>query len=253
MRTTLSRLENRLKYSTGRNAALRGKLARQIAEQKSAIEAAKAAWELERPAVGAANDFLRAASKLQVTSASARGKALRVLGEAAVRLERALEATRAGRVAIGLGRVASNPAVAHGLLVIGGVVGAIEGYRDSPATTKAGKVVNGVLAGGGDALVMAHPGVAIADMVVPRGYKPSQHFRGTSTGVSTLGEAAVLSITEGPESVSTRGMEAFHERSKAGEYGKVMQLSSEAGDYWADEGIIGGLSDFGREFVDWLF
>jgi hypothetical protein len=31
-----------------------------------------------------------------------------------------------------------------------------------------------------------------------------------------------------------------------------MQVSREAGDYWAEHGVLGGLKEFGSEFFDWL-
>jgi hypothetical protein len=45
-------------------------------------------------------------------------------------------------------------------------------------------------------------------------------------------------------------MAKFHERSKRGDYGKVMQASSEAGDYWANKGLKGGLSEFFEAVAD---
>jgi hypothetical protein len=39
-------------------------------------------------------------------------------------------------------------------------------------------------------------------------------------------------------------MAIFHERSKAGDYGQLMQSASEAGDFWAEKGLLGGLSEF---------
>lgn len=41
------------------------------------------------------------------------------------------------------------------------------------------------------------------------------------------------------------------EKSKKGEYGKVMQASSEAGQFWADHGIVGGLKEFGHALDFW--
>jgi hypothetical protein len=53
--------------------------------------------------------------------------------------------------------------------------------------------------------------------------------------------AAVPSLVEGLATDDTRAAQSFHDRSKAGNYGVVMKLASEAGEWWAKQGISGGL------------
>jgi hypothetical protein len=249
LKRSLLKLEHVRDQSVGQNVARSEAVSKQIAGLKAAYAAAESSYKAEQPAVRAANQFLRAA---KVATRTGKGRALLALGKAASRFEVALKTTAAGRKLLGIAKFVSTPAFAHGVMAVGAAVEAVGGYVESPATTTAGKGVNAVLAGGGGALVMANPAVAVADLLLPHGYKPSEHYRGTAAGAATLGEAAVQSILEGPASVSTAGMEDFHERSKSGHYGHVMQLSSEAGDYWADEGIIGGVQDFAHDFWEWL-
>jgi hypothetical protein len=64
---------------------------------------------------------------------------------------------------------------------------------------------------------------------------------------------AAVTLVEGVLTGDTRGMLSFHEQSLKGEYGAVFQKASEAGDYWADKGIKGGLSEFGREFKNFVW
>jgi hypothetical protein len=96
-----------------------------------------------------------------------------------------------------------------------------------------------VLGAGAGALTMANPVVAIADWLAPNGYKLSEVYHG--------GAGAVTAIAEGLLTYDTRAMDEFHKRSMQGHYGKVMQAASEAGVYWAEEGITGGLSKFFHE------
>ena len=142
------------------------------------------------------------------------------------------------------GKVVSHPSVAKGLMLVGAAVETYAGVVDSNAQTKGGKALNGVLGGASGALVMANPLVAIGDLALPTGYKLSETFRG-SAGVIT-------SIAEGAVTGDTRAMEKFHTRSKNGDYGVVIQAASEAGDYWNDNGIKGGLSQI-WESLKWQF
>ena len=47
-------------------------------------------------------------------------------------------------------------------------------------------------------------------------------------------------------------MAKFHSRSKNGDYGVLLKASSEAGDYWNDNGVKGGLSKI-RDSLKWQF
>ena len=63
---------------------------------------------------------------------------------------------------------------------------------------------------------------------------------------------AVTAIGEAVFTGDIRAMDEFHKRAMQGGYGKVMKVASEAGEYWANKGIVGGLKEFGgglKEFV----
>lgn len=187
----------------------------------------------------AANELLKTNSTLKNTSKGARNIKL---GQAVLKFETALQGSRIGRGLMTTGRVLSSPTMVKGLMVVGAGVEAYAGFIDSTAKTTGGKTLNGALAGGGGALVMANPVVAAADLIAPKGYKLSEVYRG--------GAGAVSSIAEGMVTGDTRAMDDFHTRSKKGDYGVVMREASEAGDYWAKEGIGGGLAK-GWDALKW--
>src|SRR5205823_5370807 len=109
---------------------------------------------------------------------------------------------------------------------IGAGLEAVASYADSSAQTTTGKVINAGLGGAGGALTMVNPAVAAVDLITPKGYKPSEVFHGTAAVVTVIGEAALTG--------DTKPLDEFHKKSMEGHYGKIMQASSEAGEYWAD-------------------
>jgi hypothetical protein len=225
-------------------AAANGGNARVVAklkEAKAAYAAAMADFQAERANVAVSSRFVAEYSR---SAGSAKGAALAKLGRQSFALEETLQASRMGRGLLATGKVIANPHLIHGLMVVGAALDGINGYAESTATTTTGKVANGALAAGSSALLMYVPVVAGADMLVPKGYKPSEVLKG--------GAGAVTAIGEGVMTGDTRAMEAFHERSKSGEYGKVVQAASEAGDYWAEKGVAGGLSEFADAVRWWL-
>jgi hypothetical protein len=217
-----------------------GELARQkLTEAKDAYEAAAAAFTKERGAVRAANIVVREYKSVQ---SGLKATALVKLGTAAAELEMALNGSRVGRMLMTTGRVVASKPFTRGLIVIGAGLEAVAGYADSSAQTTAGKVTNAALGGAGGALTMVNPAVAAVDLVVPKGYKPSEVFRGTAGALTVIGEAF---LTE-----DTKPLDEFHKKSMEGHYGKVMQAASEAGEYWADKGIVDGLKEF-TDAVRW--
>jgi hypothetical protein len=113
-------------------------------------------------------------------------------------------------------------------------------YRDSTATTTAGKVVDTVGGVAADwAFGKANPIVAGADALT--GGNISKTLSGSVRSIVTVGEALVTG--------NDTGLANFHERSKAGQYGAVMQAASEAGDYWAQNGVVGGLKNAWNTFT----
>lgn len=217
-----------------------GESARQkLTEAKEAYKAAAAAFKEERAAVRAANVVVL---EYKAVQSGLKGTALVKLGAAAAELETALHGSRVGRMLMTTGRVVASKPFTRGLIVIGAGLEAVAGYVDSSAQTTVGKGVNAALGGAGGALTMINPAVAAVDLVTPKGYKPSEVFRGTAGALTVIGEAF---LTE-----DTKPLDEFHKKSMEGHYGKVMQAASEAGEYWADKGIVDGLKEF-TDAVRW--
>jgi hypothetical protein len=235
MRRNLRSVESQLKNGGGAKATAK------LAEARTALEVAAAEGATVHASVADANQLLR---KYERAKAGARGAAMARLGGAAAALEASLQASQVGRGLLAAGRVVSSKAFVNGLMAVGAAMDTVAAHQDSPNTTTGGRAANAALAGGGGALVMAHPAVGVADALVPEDYKLSQVYRGGAAALSAIGEGVVTG--------DTRGMDAVHERSKAGEYGKVMKTASEAGDYWAEKGITGGLAEFADAVTWWL-
>jgi hypothetical protein len=238
MRRGIQAIENAAKQ--GGRVGAKARLALQ--EARAAYAAAEAAYEREKDAVRAANALLREAKAVE---ASLRGRGLQQLsyaaklrlGQAALKLETALSTSRVGGMLLKVGRITSSKPFVRGLVVVGAALEGLSSYLDSTAQTTGGKVVNTALGAGSGALVMANPVVAAVDaLVLPKGYKVSELYHGGAGAVTALGEGLLTG--------DTRAMDEFHKRSMEGHYGKIMQLSSRAGEYWAEKGIIGGLSEF---------
>jgi hypothetical protein len=123
-----------------------------------------------------------------------------------------------------------------GLAVVGAGATAINQGLNSDATTTTGKVVNGVAAGGISlAASKLHPGVAIADLAT--GGAVSQNL---NNGVN-----ATVTIVDGLATGNTDGMESLHRKNMEGQNGAAARKAAEAGEFWADKGVSGGLSEFG--------
>ncbi len=204
----------------------------QIDEGRAVLTKAEEAFAAERPAVNEASQLLRSMSHSKLR-----------IGEYALKFEKALEHSAIGRQLLKGGKIITSEAFVHGLMVIGAAMEGVTAYMNSPTQTQGGKVAHAALAAGGGALVMANPLVATADLLTPKGYKLSEVYQGGATAISAIGEGIVTG--------NTTAAENFHEASKAGEYGKVMQASSEAGDYWAEHGIAGGAKEFAHELSWW--
>lgn len=210
-----------------------------LAEVKAAYAEAEAVFKADRAATAAASKLIetsRAAARAARGFAWAKGAATAKVGAALTKFEQALEGSAMGRGVLQAGKFVTNPKVVKGLIIVGAAFEGIAGWIDSNAQTTGGKAANAVLAAGGGALVMANPLVAGADVIAPKGYKLSEVYQGTAGALSSIGEG----LWEHDETA----MAQFHERSKAGDYGKVMQAASEAGDFWAEKGLTGGLSEF---------
>ena len=166
----------------------------------------------------------------------------KAVGPAVGKLVSLLERGRAASKLFAAIRKLSSPWVGRTLIAVSAVLDGINAYETSQNRTETGRIADATVTGASGALVVANPLTAIADVVLPKDYKLSTMYRGGSGAVTALGEGLLTG--------DTSAMESFHEASKRGEYGKVMQLSSEAGDYWAEHGIVGGLKEFGSALAD---
>jgi hypothetical protein len=220
-----------------------------VNEQKAALRSAQAAMKAEQ---AAAKGLLARIRQLLGHEGVAKEKAASRLWKFAGRylapkinqLLRLLERSSSGVKFLAALRKLSSPWVGRVLIGATAVFEGINAYVTSKNRTTGGKVADATLTGASEALVVANPVTALTDLALPKNYKLSTMYRGGSGAITALGEGIVTG--------DISAMESFHEASKRGEYGKVMQLSSEAGDYWAEHGVIGGLKEFGRELWDWL-
>lgn len=241
MRVALMKLE-RIAATQGGKAGERALKA--LPEARAAYETAMAAFEQEKPAVRAANQFLREWGAIKEGAGTIKGAMMARMATKANNLRKAFNGTRMGRTLLQTGKIVIHPAFQKATLVVGVALAGVIAYIDSPAQTQTGKVSNAALGAGTGAMTMMHPGVLVVDLFAPQGYKPSEHFQGTAAAVTVVGEGVLTG--------NTKAMDLFHEKSKRGDYGKLMQASSEAGEYWAEKGVSQGLKEFAKEFWDWL-
>jgi len=242
-------------------------------------------FDAERKSVNEARNLLRYARSLPHGPG---GKLAAKLGPAMLKFETALRGSQVGSKLLTTGRIVSSKAFTNGLLVLGAAVSAVESYRTSPAETTPGKLANGLLGGGAGALTMANPWVAGADMVLPKGFKPGEHFRGTADAVTAIGEEFtansdaminfqkrsmngeygkvmqetsgfgqfVSDMVPGVDAIlrekDSKPLDAVHKRSMDGAYGKVLQAASEAGEFWSKAGFEGGMREFGEAVKWWV-
>lgn len=220
-----------------------------VNEQKTALRRAQAAMKAEQAAAkGLLSRIRQLLGHEGIAKEKAAGRLWKLVGKFVApkinNLVRLLEASSSGAKFLAVVRKLSSPWVGRVLIGAAALFEGISAFVTSKNRTTAGKVADATLAGASGALVVANPVTALADFVLPKDYKLSKMYRGGSGAVTALGEGLLTG--------DTSAMEGFHEASKRGEYGKVMQLSSEAGDYWAEHGVVGGLKEFGRELWDWL-
>jgi hypothetical protein len=239
-------LENVAKQG-GRKGA---KAAQQLIKAKAAFNAAKSEFEAERNAVSKASALIQKSKLLRAELLRDGDEASRLLrlGESVTEFENALRTSRIGSklLTVGrvVGRIATNKIFVRGLIVVAVAIEAVESYVDSTAQTKAGKTANAALGAGASLGIMASPVLTVIDLIAPKEAKPSVILHGGMTAVTAVGEGFI--------SGDTRAMDEFHKRSMQGHYGKVMQAASEAGEFWAEKGIGGGLREFADAVRWWM-
>lgn len=191
------------------------------------------------------------ASTVQSYAHAARANAAQIFtegGESALRASGAHRAvanleTAAARTTRTASRLQTTGRV---LGVAGGALTAVEQGANSSAQTDAGRVISGTAAGTASyALGASHPYLAAADAVATLAGAPDTPSTILNSSIDTL-----VTVGEGVVTGDSRGVESLHQRNLSGENGPVFQAAAEAGDFWAERGVMGGLSDFGDAVLD---
>lgn len=254
---------------------------------RGALGSARLAYENERPAAETARRLLMESSDLRFGRTAG---ITRKVGEALNKLEPALAKSLVGSKLLKTGKIITSKAFTHSLIAVGAACAAIETYHDSPAETTPGKIKNALLGGGAGALTMANPVVAAADLLLPKGYKPGELFRGTADALSSIDEAmfspeptgamenfhrrsrdgvygkamqeasgfgdffadAAPAISAVIRNYDNKPLDDMHKRSMQGAYGKVLRAASEAGEFWSERGLKGGFNDFTHSLRWWV-
>lgn len=168
--------------------------------------------------------------------------------------EQALHATQAHRAAANLEAAAARTAqsasrihaAGNALNVASGVLTGIEQYNNSEAQTVAGRSVSATGAGSlAVAAGMRHPYLAAADAAANLLGAPE-----TPSNVLNQSVDTIATVGEGLVTGDTRGMQNLHEGNLRGDNGPVFQAAAEAGEFWAEHGVVGGLEMFGDAVGD---
>ncbi|MBL92560.1 MAG: hypothetical protein CMH56_12215 [Myxococcales bacterium] len=131
-----------------------------------------------------------------------------------------------------------------GLTVVGVAANTVNAGLNNNQTTTAGKTANVVLAGTvSAAATRLNPAVAALD--VATGGEVSNTY---NTGIN-----ASVGMVEAAITGDTSGVESLHQENLKGENGYVMKKAAEAGDFWADKGVTGGLKEFASELRDFIW
>ena len=217
------------------------KIVNKLDQARKAYFAAKAEFEANRLTASLAHRVFRDFHGVREFRVLTNAK-MEKLGSTISKFTNSLQQTKSGRHLLKTGKVLSSKKFIFGALAAAAALDAVVAYHNSPTHTTAGKVTNATLAGGGTVLVNTNLYVALGDLALPKGFKLSELFHGTADVLSSYGEAFVND--------DLRALDTFHKRSMNGSYGKVLQASSEAGEYWNKHGLIGGLKPF-VETVKW--
>lgn len=163
--------------------------------------------------------------------------------------EQALHATQAHRAAANLETSALRTAntasrirtASTALNVAGGVLTGVSQYQNSDAQSTAGRTTSATGAGSLAVAVGArHPYLAAADAAASLLGAPE-----TPSNVLNRSIDTITTVGEGLITGDTRGMENLHQRNLRGDHGPVFQAAAEAGEFWSEHGVVGGLQLFG--------
>lgn len=196
------------------------------------------------PLAAATNIADDAAKVTRSFANAAHGNVARVFTEGG---EAALNSTQAHRIAANLETNALRTANTAGRLntagnvlgIAGGALTAVDQGLNSSAQSNEARVVSGTLAGTASyALGATNPYLAAGDALAGLAGAPDTPgnvLNKSIDSIVTVGEAAVT------QDIS--GLENLNERNLRGDNGPVFQAAAEAGEYWAEHGVVGGLKN----------
>jgi hypothetical protein len=204
-------------------AAIEGEYQKVKPLAKETAEAAKEAWDK-------VNDFFAKGGKADLTK-------LDLAADAAAKSDIAQEAGSVFKKLDG---------VAKALDGAGTALTVADQMKRSSAGTTGGKATSGVLAGVANELGYGmNPYLGVADaaagLILEKGFgvkgvTPSQVVNQSIDTAVTFGEAAITG--------DTSSLQELHEKNLRGENGPIWQSAAEAGEYWEEHGIVGGMEQF---------
>ena len=139
------------------------------------------------------------------------------------------DAARAGRVSDWIGKAGT------GVDVVGTAGDTLEQAMQTSAQTWLGKLTSTGAAGGFSWAARNNPVVAIGDV--------AGGFLGVDTpsGIWNASVESITVTTEGLLTGESGGMAALHQKQLNGDWGPLFREAAEAGDFWAENGVLGGL------------
>ncbi len=139
------------------------------------------------------------------------------------------DAARASRVSDWIGKAGT------GVDVVGTAGDTLEQAMETSAQTWLGKLTSTGAAGGFSWAARNNPVVAIGD--VAGGFLGGD----TPSGVWNASVESITVTTEGLLTGESGGMAALHQKQLNGDWGPLFREAAEAGDFWAENGVLGGL------------
>lgn len=182
---------------------------------------------------------------------AARGRMAQVFAEGG---EEALRATRAHQTAARLETTAARATqsatrlqrAGGALNIAAGALTAVDQFQRSEAQSTVARTAS---AGGAGTLAVAvgarHPYFAAADAAAQLLGAPD-----TPSNIINRSVDTIATVGEGVVTGDIRGMDSLHQSNLRGDNGPVFQAAAEAGDFWAEHGVVGGLSEFGGAVGD---
>ncbi|HEY3359414.1 MAG TPA: hypothetical protein VGQ83_39555 [Polyangia bacterium] len=196
--------------------------------------------------LAALKTFLRAQAAPKPLKEAIRQAVKSAVGHALVRADAGLHrpattpgtAVRLGRTLQRAGSALAKPVVGRALLPVVVAADGYNTYREAASERTYFKVVGALRGGAMGGLIAANPAYAIADIFLPKGYKPGELLRGGALMMTGIEEAVLTG--------DTRAGEEVQRRAKAGRYGEAARVAAEAGEFWGRDGVGRELATVGK-------